>query len=337
MRKGICVAGNMIVDVLYRIDNYPSEGTLVHIKEGITRATGGAVCNVIVDLAKLDPDLPLQAMGKIGEDAEGDLVMDALRAYPSVDTANVLRDGVSAFTIVMNDEGTRQRTFFTYLGANAHFDEDDICWEKVSADIFHIGYLLLLNALDQPDGEYGSKMARLLHDAQKHGLKTSIDVVSEAGDRFAKLVPPAMRYTDYCVINEYEAEMTTGVKLRGEDGGLLRENLPAALEKMKALGVSTWAVIHCPEGGFGLDEAGNYVARASLKLPEGYIKGSTGAGDAFCAGVLYGAEMGMSLTEAIDLGIGSAAASLSETGATEGMRSRAEVQALLERFERRDG
>ena len=159
----------------------------------------------------------------------------------------------------------------------------------------------------------------------------------EAGARFAGLVPPAMKYTDYCVINELEAQATTGVALTDGQGRLIREKLPEALKRMKALGVSTWAVIHSPEGGFGLDERDNYVAIDSLKLPEGYIKGSTGAGDAFCAGVLYGAEMGMSLTEAIDLGIGSAAASLSETGATEGMRSRAEVQALLERFERRDG
>ena len=57
-----------------------------------------------------------------------------------------------------------------------------------------IGYILLLPALDAPDDEYGAKMARLLHRAQKQGLKTSIDVVSESGDRFAKLVTPALKY-----------------------------------------------------------------------------------------------------------------------------------------------
>lgn len=211
----------------------------------------------------------------------------------------------------------------------------DIDWDKVTANIFHIGYILLLNALDQPDAEYGSKMARLLHAAQAHGLKTSIDVVSEASDRFARLVPPAMKYTDYCIINEYEAEMTTGVKLRGEAGELIEANLPAALQAMKDMGVSTWAVIHCPEGGFGLDEQGRFVRMGSLVLPEGYIKGSVGAGDAFCAGVLYGAEKGWTLERAIDLGIASAAASLSAAGATEGMCSQAEAMKLFEKYERR--
>ena len=335
MRKGICVAGNMIVDILYPIEGWPNQGELVHIQDGISRSTGGAVCNVIVDLAKLDPQLPLYAMGRIGADAEGDLILQRLGEHPNIDTSNVIREGISAITLVMSDVKAGQRTFFTYLGANGRFSEDDIDWERLDADLFHIGYILLLNGLDQPDEVYGSKMARLLHSAQQHGLKTSIDVVSEASDRFARLVPPAMKYTDYCVINEYEAEMTTGVKLRGEDGELLRENIPAALKSMKAMGVSTWAVIHCPEGGFGLDENDNYTAAGSLKLPEGWIKGSVGAGDAFCAGVLLGAEKGATLAEAIDLGIASAAASLNGAGSTEGMRSREEALALFDQFERR--
>ena len=97
---------------------------------------------------------------------------------------------------------------------------------------------------------------------------------------------------------------------------------------MKDMGVSTWAVIHCPEIGCGLDENGNYVEVPSLKLPEGWIVGTVGAGDAFCSGVLYGAWKGMNLKEAIELATASAACSLSQAGATEGMRPVAEVQKL---------
>jgi len=334
MRKGICCAGNMIVDITYPTEGWPNQGALVHIHDGIARTTGGAVCNVAVDLAKLDPELPVFAMGRIGADAEGDLILKTMVAN-GIDTSCIIQEGISAFTLVMSDMRSKQRTFFTYLGANGLFSEADIDWDKVTANIFHIGYILLLNALDQPDAEYGSKMARLLHAAQVHGLKTSIDVVSEASDRFARLVPPAMKYTDYCIINEYEAEQTTGVKLRDEDGGLIADNMPAALRAMKAMGVSTWAVIHCPEGGFGLDENDNYIRLSSLKLPDGYIAGSVGAGDAFCAGVLYGAEKGYPLDKAIDLGTAAAAASLSAPGATEGMCSAEEAMRLFDRFGRR--
>lgn len=330
MKKGICVAGNMIVDILYPTKGWPKQGQLVHIQDGIDRSTGGAVCNVIIDLAKLDPEMPLYALGKIGKDAEGDLIMEKLGEYKNIDTSNVIQDGISAFTLVLSDIVSKERTFFTYLGANGRFDENDIDWDKLDCDILHIGYILLLNALDQEDPEYGSRMARLLHSAQQHGIKTSIDVVSEASDRFCRLVPPALKYTDYCIINEIEASQTTGIPLRDAEDKLLEENIPAALRRMKEMGVSTWAVIHCPEGGYGLDENNNYIAKESLHLPEGYIKGSVGAGDAFCAGVLCGAEKGEKLEDAIVLGIASAAASLSEASATDGMRSIEEVKKLYE-------
>ncbi|MFR7743602.1 MAG: PfkB family carbohydrate kinase [Acutalibacteraceae bacterium] len=71
--------------------------------------------------------------------------------------------------------------------------------------------------------------------------------------------------------------------------------MKAALQKLHELGVAKWAVIHCPELGCGMDEAGNYCEFESLKLPKGYIKGTVGAGDAFCAGVLYAAETDMPL------------------------------------------
>ena len=335
MREGICVAGNMIVDITYPVEGWPRQGELVHIHDGITRSTGGAVCNVVVDLAKLDPELRLFAMGRIGDDAEGDLILKTLGGYRNIDTGSVLRDGISAFCNVMADVRNKQRTFFTYMGANARFCEADIDWDSVTANIFHIGYILLLDALDQPDDVYGSRMARLLHAAQTHGLKTSIDVVSEASDRFRRLVPPALKYTDYCVINEYEAEQTTGVRLRDDGGALIEGNLPEALRTMKRMGVSTWAVIHAPEGGFGLDEAGNYIRRGSLILPEEYIKGSVGAGDAFCAGVLYGAEKTWTLEKAIDLGIAAAAASLSDTSATGGVCGAKEAMDMYKRYDRR--
>ena len=75
-------------------------------------------------------------------------------------------------------------------------------------------------------------------------MKTSIDVVSEAGERFAKLVTPALKYTNYCVINELEAQQTTGVRLRDEDGTLHIENMESALRKLKERKRSTTARIH---------------------------------------------------------------------------------------------
>ena len=330
MRKGICVAGNLIVDITYPIERWPRQSELTTITDGITRSVGGAVCNVITDLAKLDETLPLSALGVIGEDAEGEFILEQLGRHENIDLSLLGRKGTTSFTAVMSDNRTKARTFFQYRGANALFDESFIDWDRIDAEILHVGYILLLDALDQADGEYGTKMARLLAEAQSRGIRTSIDVVTESGDRFRTLVPPALRYTDYCVINELEAQQITGVLLRDEEEKLYPEHMEEALRKMKELGVSTWAVIHCPEGGYGLDEKNHFLTVRSLKLPEGYIKGTVGAGDAFCAGVLYGAEKGWGLAESVRLGTCAAAASLSEAGATEGMRPAAEVLKLAE-------
>ncbi|MBE6943205.1 MAG: carbohydrate kinase family protein [Ruminococcaceae bacterium] len=332
MRKGICCAGNMIVDITYPISTWPRQGELTHITEGIQNSTGGSVCNTISDLAKLDPALHLVASGYAGHDAEGDFILQEMGKYPNIDLSQVRRDGRTSFTAVMSNNETKERTFFQHAGANAYYGEKDIDLENLDVDIFHIGYILLLPALDAEDSEYGTKMARLLHKVQQKGIKTSIDVVSEAGDRFQKLVTPALKYANYCIINEIEAQQSTGIILRDEQGSLLKENLPVALNKLREYGVSTWAVIHCPELGCGIDENGKYWEVPSLKLPAGYIRGTVGAGDAFCAGVLYGAETGMNLGDALKLGACTAAASLSEVSASDGVKAAEEVLKLYEMY-----
>ena len=331
-RKGICVAGNMIVDYLYPVRGLPRPGELTTIQDNIQRATGGALCNVIADLAVMDSSLPLCAVGRAAADPDGDFILETLKAYKNIDLSMIKREGKTSFTAVMEDEISKERTFFHYRGSNAALCEDDFDWEKIPSALLHIGYILLLDTLDEEDAEYGTKMAKLLCYAQKQGIKTSLDVVSEAGDRFKRLVPPALKYADYCIINETEAEQITGIKLRDNYGGLINGNLPDALKKMKGFGVSTWAVIHSPEGGFGIDENGRYAESPAINLPPGVIKGKVGAGDAFCAGTLYTAYFGGSLQEALELGNAAAAACLMKSGAVEGMKSVEELKKLRSRF-----
>lgn len=325
MKKGIAVAGNMLVDTIYPIDHYPETGELATVGENITKATGGAVCNVIADLAKLDKTIPLTAIGVIGNDENGNFVEQSLSRFKNIDLSQIVHDGTTSFTAVMSDIAVNQRTFFHSRGANAKFCEKHINWDRLNVDILHVGYLLLLDELDKPDNEFGTKMARLLASAQQRGIKTSIDVVSDTKDRFKTIVPPALRYTDYCIINELEAERTTGIALR-DDKIIIEKNIDSALNSIKEMGVSKWVVIHAAEGAYGLDcTTGDITKVKSLNLPLGYIQGTNGAGDAFCSGVLYGAYLDKSLKEAIEIGIACAVCSLSKPGATDGMCSYDEV------------
>lgn len=320
------------MDRLYPINGYPERGQLTQIGEEIHLSTGGAVCNTGMDMAALSKELCLSAVGCVGHDADGDFAIREMERG-GMDCSHVRRvDRVTAFTAVMSDTVSGERTFFTHAGANDALDIDAFSFDDTDADLFHIGYILLLKALDQPDEQYGTRMARVLADAQHHGVKTSIDVVSENSDRFARLVPPALKYTDYCVINELEASASTGISLRDADGRLLCEAIPQALARLHELGVAEWAVVHAPEGGYAMDRSGSYVAMPSLDLPKGFIRGKVGAGDAFCAGVLCGAVHGLPLADALTLGLGTAGMSLSAPGATEGVGTMEDAFALVKKY-----
>ena len=158
-----------------------------------------------------------------------------------------------------------------------------------------------------------------------------VDVVSEKGGRFRTVVPPSLPYTDHFAVNEYEASQITGVELT-RNGKLLPENLPDALRILRKMGVKKRIVIHTPLLAAGLDENDRLVYAPALKLPEGYIRGSVGAGDAFTAGFLYETMRGASLETALRTANAVAACSLCAAGATEGVPTLAEALALYERF-----
>lgn len=331
MKRGIAVAGNIIVDVIKYIDRYPQRQALTYIRS-FERALGGACSNVIRDLARMDPALHLRALGMIGDDADGDYALSQFAMYPNIDVSGVLRRGQTSYTDVMTESTGKARTFFAYAGASGLLTPEHFDIAALDVDLFHIGYILLLHGLDAPDPTFGTAMARLLHDLQAAGIATSVDIVSQSGAPFAQIVPPALRYTDYCIINEYEAAETTGIPLRDDDGVLLPDNMPEALGKLRAMGVKRWAVIHAPESSFGIDETGRFIATPSLRLPEGFIKGSVGAGDAFCAGVLYCAYCDQTLEKGLAFGAAAAACSLSEPGSSEGLRTADEVWKLWDAY-----
>ena len=81
-------------------------------------------------------------------------------------------------------------------------------------------------------------MGILLYRAQQAGCMTALDVISEDSERYKTIVRPLLRYTDYLTVNEIEAERITGIRLTGEDGALLEENVLTALREMFSLGVS---------------------------------------------------------------------------------------------------
>ena len=96
-------------------------------------------------------------------------------------------------------------------------------------------------------------------------------------------------------------------------------------EGLFELGVAKVVVIHSREGAIGLTKDGEFVTKTSLKINHDEIKGTTGAGDAFLSGVLYGIYKNYSLDKAISLGIASSNASILAEGPTAGVKTEIEL------------
>ena len=319
-RNGIAVAGTVIVDKINEISAYPSVGELTQIR-GIQNAIGGCVPNVAVDLKKIAPQLPIHAIGLIGNDPEGKFVEETLSAAGLDISGLAVKAGEkTSFTDVMSIPGG-QRTFFTYPGASANFGVDDIDFDSLDVKLLHLGYFLLLQRVDDGDGE------KILKKALEYGIETSIDLVSENSDRYS-LVLPCLKYTDYLIINEMEAGKLAGIEP-------LHENLETIARKLKEMGVRKKVIIHMPDCSVSYSDEG-YACVGSYILPEGYIQGTTGAGDAFCAGALIGIYHGWSDVQIMEFASACAVAALGSADATSGMKTEQEIKAFCNGFSRRN-
>ena len=335
-RSGILAGGNWIIDQVKMIDVYPQREQLANIHGPAVTGTGGSPYNLLVNMAKLGADVPLSAAGLVGKDAFGQLIQDDCKKF-KIDTKflTATADAPTSYTDVMTELKGGNRTFFHNQGANAVWDGRDLDFSKTKARFFHLGYLLLMETLDGADKKFGTKAANLLAAAQSAGLKTSIDAVSEDSDRFADVITPALKYTDYCMLNEIEAGKTTGFKIRQDDGKLDTVALRHAAGALLQLGVGELVVIHFPEGGFVRTRKGEDVLQSSLRIPAKEIVGAAGAGDAFATGMLLGLHEGWELDKCLQTAVCAAAACLSHASCTGGMKSLRSVQALAKKYKYR--
>lgn len=331
-RSGILAGGNWLVDQVKTIDCYPQPEQLAAILQQ-QQGTGGGPYNLLINLARSGARFPLLAAGMIGRDAFGGRIRADLRRH-RIDSRYLKMhpSAATAFSDVMTECQSGRRTFFYASGANALWDGADLDFGKSKARVFYLGYLLLLDALDAPEATYGTKAARLLAMAQAAGLKTCIDVVSEDSNRYRQLVLPALRFTDYCVLNEFEAGRASGYSPRQSDGTVDPVGLRHAAGALLQHGVRELVAIHFPEGAFVRTHDGNDFWQPSVKLPAHRIVGAAGAGDAFCAGLLFGLHQGWHLPRCLRTGVCLAAASLSSATCTAGVGSLASSLALARKY-----
>ena len=237
----------------------------------------------------------------------------------------------TSYTDVMTEQGTGRRTFFHCRGANAELAPKHFDFARSQARIFHQGYLLLLDRLDEPSATAATAAVDVLRAARAAGMKTAADVVSENSDRFARVVRPALPELDYLFLNEFEIAQVTGITTT-RDGAVDPAAVARAATEMIRGGVREWVFVHFPAAVLACGARGEIVWQPSVRVPASFIQGAAGAGDAFASGVLYGLHEAWPIPEALKLGVCAAAASLGHPTCSEGVGSHADCLALAERF-----
>lgn len=286
-RKGIALVGNVLTDNVKFVETYPEKGMLATISDE-SLAVGGCVPNTGIDLKKLDNNLIVKAYGKVGKDYKGEYVLGQMQEA-GLDVTGVVKSesAPTSYSDVITVKGTGERTFFHNRGANKEFVPEDVDIDALDCKMLHAGYLMLLDGFDKLGEDGSTPMSKFLKKVRDKGIKTSIDIVSESSGNFKKVVNATLPNCDYVIINEIEAGAIVGIEPRDESGNLIDENVEKIIKALLEMGVKEKVVIHCPEKGYCLDKSGKYTVVPSIKLKKGFIKGSVGAGDAFCAGSLY--------------------------------------------------
>ncbi|HWD92199.1 MAG TPA: carbohydrate kinase family protein [Verrucomicrobiae bacterium] len=335
-RSGILAGGNWIVDKLKFIDTWPQQDALANIlSESV--GNGGSPFNLLMNLARLGAPFSLAGIGLIGKDADGEWISEQCAASRiNTEQLKIHLTAPTSYTDVMSVQSSGRRTFFHQRGANAFLGDEHFDFGSTKAKIFHLGYLLLLDRMDEPDPEFGVVAARTLQRARQAGCQTSIDVVSEDSRRFAKIVLPVLPFVDFCFLNEFELERTTGIATRqGQDIDL--SALKTAAKIIIKAGVQKWVVVHFQEGACALGRDGKFHIRTSLNIPLSKIVSTVGAGDAFAAGVLYAFHEGATIVTALRYGTCAAAACLCGAGASDGLGQLEKCLALEDAFGIRAG
>jgi sugar/nucleoside kinase (ribokinase family) len=169
----IIVGGHICLDIIPRLDQ-PLEirpGGLLRIG-GAEISTGGAVANTGLALHRLG--VPVQLMGKVGDDPFGRIVFDVLASH-SADLTRDMRVATgeqTSYSIVLSPPAT-DRSFLHCPGCNDTFGHDDLNYRAIAdSRIFHFGYPTIMRSL-YTDG--GLALHRMFERVRLAGTAVSVD------------------------------------------------------------------------------------------------------------------------------------------------------------------
>ena len=297
--------GALNVDHIYQVERILDDGETV-VKSS-TVSPGGSAANTIYGLAKLG--VKAGFIGVVGDDDDGKLLTQDFQKV-GVDTSQIeVKSQVKTGSVMCLSDSLGKRSLYVLPAANNLFTVDDLNFEYINqAKMLHL-----------------SSFADFLEfklDNLNPALKLSFTPGALYATKGLKTLAPILKRTDILFINLDEIKQLTG------------QDVVAGAETCINQGCRT-VVITLGKGTDIKTSRGNHFSTVNtvcyirdtgneylINTPEQELApviDTTGAGDAFTTGFLYGQLKGKGLEECGYLGNIVAQFSISKIGAREGL------------------
>ncbi|HLI60620.1 MAG TPA: carbohydrate kinase family protein [Solirubrobacteraceae bacterium] len=279
----LAVIGCVQADVvLSPVTDLPPPGGALLTERAAVRV-GGAGANAA--LAAAEAGLDVRLCGAIGDDHLGALMREELAPAGLADELAVTAGEQTGLTVVL-ESAARDRTFLTHLGVNER-------WEAamIPDDVLSCGHLLLCDYFVAPRLR-GAASRTLLETARARGARTFFDT-SWDPEGFAAPTRDEVRelLTSVDVFLPNEGEACALADRPGDPAGAARALQAAS---------GGWVVVKLGASGcLAVGPGGQELAAAAPALR---VTDTTGAGDAFNAGIIAalagGADWAQALAQA---------------------------------------
>jgi len=260
---GIIVADIIAVD----LPKVSDPGELVFTGRNIEIHNGGHATNVSIDLRKLDLKKgEVSSVGAIGDDIFGDYIENLLGEHGVLSHLQRIKGVSTSKDLILVVKG-QDRRYHVDVGANWHLSPDHVLsvLDREKPLIFYVGGVGFM-------GEFDEKLPGILQKAKDRGCLTFVDPVAPYRHGW-DIVLPGLPWADIFHCNNFEAEKVTS------ESNLLRA-AKALLDKG-----AKFVIISL--GGDGLIAM---TRKTIFRMPAFQVPvvDPSGAGDAFCAGVMHG-------------------------------------------------
>jgi ribokinase len=294
--------GALNLDHIYKVERILEDGETA--VEWVKSFPGGSAANTIYGLAKLG--ISTGFCGAVGDDANGKtLIKDFEKAGTDTSRIVVKPKAKTGSALCLSDRGGR-RSLYIQPGANGQFDMDDLDFDYINqAEIVHLTSFV-------EGSQFQMSLGLIVR------LKDSVKLSFTPGTIYAPkgldTLSPFLSRTHVLFVNQSELKQLTRDDMEGGAQKCLKAGcriVVVTLGKGQKIGKTTAAA-------YIRDAKKEYIIEPPSHIIAAEVD-TTGAGDAFAAGFLYGLVKGKGLAECGRLGDFVAKLCISRTGARHGL------------------